>query len=44
VRPASAPPYVLAVCTTSELPDDAALALVAGLSRLTYQEWTRWHA
>jgi len=44
VRPASAPPYVLAICTTSALPDDAALRLVAGLSQLTYQEWTRWHA
>ncbi len=44
VRPATAPPYVLAVCTTSPMADDAVLALLAQLSAVTYQEWTRWHA
>lgn len=44
VRPASAPPYVLAVCTTSELTDASAVQLIAELSRITYQEWIAWHA
>ncbi|MBA3020014.1 serine hydrolase [Propionicimonas sp.] len=44
VRPAKAPPYVLAVCTTSGVAGDAVLALLGRLSAITYQEWTRWHA
>lgn len=39
VRPDGAAPYVLAVCTTSELPDAEAVGLIADLSRITYQEW-----
>ncbi len=44
VRPAAAPPYVLAICTTSALPDQDALTLIADLTRITDQEWTSWHA
>lgn len=44
VRPDSAPPYVLAVCTTSELPDPDGERLVARLSRITWEHWTKWHA
>lgn len=42
VRPEAAPEYVLAVCT-SGLPDEDAEALVVDLSRITWQEWLRWH-
>lgn len=43
VRPAAAPPYVLAVCTTSGLSEPDAERLVAGLSSTTWEVWTRWH-
>jgi beta-lactamase class A len=43
VRPAGAPEYVLAVCTSGSA-DDGAEALIRDLSRLTYEEWMRWHA
>lgn len=43
VRPAGAPPYVLAVCTTTGL-DEAAERLVARLSAITWEHWTKWHA
>lgn len=39
VRPPSAAPYALAICTTSPVPDAEAVALIAELSRITYQEW-----
>ena len=42
VRPECAPPYVLAVCTTTGL-DEAAERLVARLSAVTWEHWTRWH-
>jgi beta-lactamase class A len=44
VRPPVAPPYVLAICTTSGLPDAEGAALVARLSAVTWEHWTRWHA
>ena len=44
VRPPVAPPYVLAICTTSSLPDAEGAALVARLSAITWEHWTRWHA
>jgi beta-lactamase class A len=44
VRPPAAPPYVLAVCTTTGLPDAEGAALVARLSAITWEHWTRWHA
>lgn len=44
VRPPAAPPYVLAVCTTTDLPDADGKALVARLSAITWEHWTRWHA
>ena len=44
VRPPSAPAYVLAVCTTSDLPDDAGMHLVARLSAVTWEQWSQWHA
>lgn len=43
VRPTHAPAYVLAVCTTTGL-DDVAERLVARLSTITMDHWTRWHA
>ncbi len=43
VRPAAAPPYLLAVCTTSGLPGPDAERLIAGLSGATWEVWTRWH-
>jgi len=42
VRPASAPAYVLAVCTATGL-DEAAERLVARLSAVTWEHWTKWH-
>lgn len=42
VRPASAPPYVLAVCTTSDLDHADGQALVARLSAITWEHWSRW--
>lgn len=42
VLPERAPAYVLAVCTTTGL-DEAAERLVARLSAVTWEHWTRWH-
>jgi len=44
VRPVAAPEYVLAVCTTSNLPDAAGKELVARLSAVTWEQWRSWHA
>jgi beta-lactamase class A len=44
VRPPAAPPYVLAACTTADLPDAAGMELVARLSAVTWDQWSRWHA
>jgi beta-lactamase class A len=43
VRPGSAPPYALAVCTTSPLPEPDAERLIARLSAITWEHWIRWH-
>ncbi len=43
VRPGRAPAYVLAVCTTTGS-EAAAEGLVARLSAVTWERWTRWHA
>lgn len=43
VRPDNAPAYVLAVCTTSGLHDEAADGLVARLSAITWEHWLKWH-
>lgn len=42
VRPVAAPPYVLAICTTSTLDDAGAADLVARLSTITWQQWVDW--
>lgn len=44
VRPPAAPDYVLAVCTSTGLSHDAGCALVAELSRITWEHWNRWHS
>jgi beta-lactamase class A len=44
VRPPATPPYVLAVCTTTDLPDPDGMDLVARLSAATWEHWNRWHA
>jgi beta-lactamase class A len=44
VRPDAAPPYVLAICTTADLPDAAGMKLVARLSTVTWEQWSTWHA
>jgi len=44
VRPVAAPEYVLAICTTADLPDAAGMELVAWLSAVTWEQWSRWHA
>jgi beta-lactamase class A len=44
VRPPAAPPYVLAVCTTTGLSEHQGEALVAELSAITWEHWIRWHA
>jgi len=44
VRPPSAPPYVLAVCTTTDLDESDGEALVAALSATTWEHWCTWHA
>jgi beta-lactamase class A len=44
VRPPATPPYVLAVCTTTDLSDPDGMNLVARLSAVTWEHWTRWHA
>ena len=41
VRPADRPPYVLVVCTTVDVPEDTAAALVADVSRLAWEGWQR---
>jgi beta-lactamase class A len=43
VRPAGAPAYVLAICTTTGL-DEAAEQLVARLSAITWGYWMTWRA
>jgi beta-lactamase class A len=37
VRPADRPPYVLVVCTTTDLPEEVAAELIAGISRTLWQ-------
>ena len=44
VRPSAAPPYVLAICTTTGLDDTDGEALVARLSAVTWEHWRTWHA
>jgi beta-lactamase class A len=44
VRPSAAPPYVLAVCTTTDLSDPDGMDLVARLSAVTWEHWNQWHA
>ena len=44
VRPVAAPEYVLAVCTTSDVPDAEGMKLVARLSAVTWEQWSTWHA
>jgi beta-lactamase class A len=44
VRPSAAPPYVLAVCTTSDLGDADGIDLVARLSAVTWEQWAAWPA
>jgi beta-lactamase class A len=44
VRPPAAPPYVLAACTTADLSDAEGMELVARLSAVTWDQWSRWHA
>jgi beta-lactamase class A len=44
VHPESAPDYVLAICTSTGLSHDAGCALVAELSRITWEHWTTWHS
>jgi beta-lactamase class A len=41
VRPDDRAPYVLAVCTTLDVPEDAANELIAGLSRAVWDRWQR---
>ena len=41
VRPEGSPPYVLAVCTTSDLGEDEASRLIAGVSAMVWREWVR---
>jgi beta-lactamase class A len=41
VRPEDRAPYVLAVCTTLDVPEDAANELIAGLSRAVWDRWQR---
>jgi beta-lactamase class A len=44
VRPPAAPEYVLAVCTTVDLPHTKGMELVARLSAVTWEQWSSWHA
>jgi Beta-lactamase class A len=39
VRPSQAPAYILAICTSTGLSHDAGCALVAELSRITWEHW-----
>ena len=41
VRPEDRPPYVLAVCTTADVPEDVATRLIADVSRLVWEGWAR---
>ena len=41
VRPEGLNPYVLAVCTTVDVPEETASALIAGVSRLVWEGWQR---
>lgn len=43
VRPPLAPPYVLAVCTSTSL-GVGAEPVIARLSELTWEQWCEWHA
>lgn len=43
VRPPSAPAYVLAACTTCDLPDSVGEDLVARISAITWEHWISWH-
>jgi beta-lactamase class A len=40
VRPESAPPYVVAVCTTASAPEEALYALNAAISAAAWERWT----
>jgi len=44
IRPESAPDYILAICTSTGLSHDAGCALVAELSRITWEHWIQWHS
>jgi len=44
VRPGTAPDYILAICTSTGLSHDAGCALVAELSRITWEHWKQWHS
>jgi beta-lactamase class A len=44
VRPDAAPEYVLAICTTTDLPHAEGMELVARLSTVTWEQWSQWHA
>jgi beta-lactamase class A len=41
VRPQDRAPYVLAVCTTADVPEAVATGLIADVSRLVWQGWAR---
>lgn len=41
VRPEDRPPYVLAVCTTVDVPEEVASGLIADVSRLVWEAWAR---
>jgi beta-lactamase class A len=41
VRPEDRPPYVLAVCTTADVTEEAASRLIADVSRLVWEGWAR---
>ena len=43
IRPHSAPDYLLSICTSTGLSHDAGCALVAELSRITWEHWNTWH-
>jgi beta-lactamase class A len=40
VRPAAAPPYVLALCTTADAPEDRLYAVNAAVSAALWERWT----
>jgi beta-lactamase class A len=44
VRPPATPPYVLAVCTTTDMGDPDGVDLVARLSAVTWEHWAAWSA